>query len=242
MPRAHCPRRIRQLPSATYFKPAGIPLRTLEEIALALDELEALRLADLTALHHETAAEQMGVSRATFGRIVERARRKVADALINGKALRLEGGPVLLPATLPCVLQKTQHSGESKSMKIAAVTDDEKTISPHFGRACGFVILTVENGKVIDRETRRRQNGCDGQGHEQAHDHGVEQAGHHCGELVELIADCAVVLVCRMGGGMYRRLQAAGIRPVFTELMNIDEAVRALLEGTLSASEPNLCH
>jgi predicted DNA-binding protein (UPF0251 family)/predicted Fe-Mo cluster-binding NifX family protein len=207
----------------------------LEEVSLALDELEALRLADLTALHHEPAAEQMGVSRATFGRILERARRKVADALINGKALRMEGGPVLLPATLASVLQQPQHLGESKSMKIAVVTDDEKTISPHFGRARGFVVLTIENGRVVDRKTRPRENGCDEQGHEHPH-------GHHCGELVELIADCALVLVCRMGGGLYGRLQAAGIRPVFTEVANIDEAVRALLEGTLSASEPNLCH
>jgi uncharacterized protein len=241
MPRAHCPRRIRQLPGTTYFKPAGVPLRTLEEVALALDELEALRLADLTALHHEPAATQMGVSRATFGRIVERARRKVADALINGKALRMGGGPVLLPAKLPNVLQQTKH-GELKSMKIAVVTDDEKTISSHFGRANGFVILTVEDGKVIGRETRQRQNGCDGHGNEHPHDHEAGHAGRHCGELVKIIADCAIVLVCRMGGGMYRQLQAAEIRPVFTELTDIDEAVRSLLEGTLSASGPNLCH
>ncbi|HUJ12038.1 MAG TPA: DUF134 domain-containing protein, partial [Verrucomicrobiae bacterium] len=141
MPRDHCPRRIRQLPGTTYFKPAGVPSRTLKEVALALDELEALRLADLTALHHEAAAEQMGISRATFGRIVESARRKVADALINGKALRMGGGPVLLSAKLPSILQQTQPHGELKSMKIAIVTDDERTISPHFGRASGFVIL-----------------------------------------------------------------------------------------------------
>ena len=119
-------------------------------------------------------------------------------------------------------------------MKIAIATDDEKTISPHFGRARGFVILTVENGQVTNRETRQRQNSCDG--HE--HEHG----GQQCGALVEMIADCAVVLVCQMGGGPYRRLQAAGIRPVFTELTNIDDAVHSLLEGTLSESAPNLCH
>jgi len=225
-----------------YFKPAGVPLRMLEDVALSLDEVEALRLADLKALHQKPAAEQMGVSRATFGRIVESARRKVADALINGKALRLGGGPVLLPASLHGVQQPTSNQKEFTSLKIAIATDDEKTISPHFGRACGFVILTVKDGQVIDRESRRRQNGCDGQGHEHAHDHGVGQAGHHCGELVELIADCAVVLVCRMGGGLYGRLQAAGIRPVFTELTNIDEAAHSLLAGTLPESEPNLCH
>jgi predicted DNA-binding protein (UPF0251 family)/predicted Fe-Mo cluster-binding NifX family protein len=234
MSRTCCPRRVRHLPGVMYFKPAGVPLRMLEELALSLDEVEALRLADLQALHQKPAAEQMGISRATFGRIVESARRKVADALVNTKALRMGGGPVLLPAALHSVPQPTSNQKESTSMKIAIATDDEKTISPHFGQARGFVILTVENGQTIGRETRQRQNSCDG--HE--HEHG----GQHCGALVEMIADCAVVLVCRMGGGPYRRLQAAGIRAVFTELTNIDEAVHSLLTGTLSESAPNLCH
>lgn len=61
---------------------------------MTLDELEALRLADLDGLYQETAAARMGVSRQTFGNIIERAHRKVADALVNAKALRIEGGHV----------------------------------------------------------------------------------------------------------------------------------------------------
>ena len=76
------------------FKPAGVPMRELEAVVLALDEFEALRLADLEGLYQEQAAEQMGVSRPTFSRVVESARRKVADALVHGKVLRIEGGPV----------------------------------------------------------------------------------------------------------------------------------------------------
>ena len=83
------------MPGATYFKPAGVPMRDLEEVVVALDELEALRLADLEALYQEQAAARMNISRPTFARVVEAARRKVADALIHGKALRLEGGPVI---------------------------------------------------------------------------------------------------------------------------------------------------
>lgn len=94
MPRPCCLRRIGFKPSAGYFKPAGVPLRMLEEIVVTLDEIEALRLADLKGLYQEQAAEQMKISRPTFARIVEAARRKVADALIHGKALRLEGGTV----------------------------------------------------------------------------------------------------------------------------------------------------
>lgn len=102
MPRPFCPRRIRFTPGVTYFKPAGIPLHGLEEIVVKLDELEALRLADLNGLYQEEAAEQMKISRPTFARVVEAARKKVADALINGKALRLEGpSPAQLPDGTP---------------------------------------------------------------------------------------------------------------------------------------------
>jgi predicted DNA-binding protein (UPF0251 family) len=96
MPRPCCLRHINVNPCAAYFKPAGIPARLLEEVVLALDELESLRLADLNGLYQEQAAEKMKISRPTFARIVEAARRKVADALIHGKALRLEGGAVVM--------------------------------------------------------------------------------------------------------------------------------------------------
>jgi predicted DNA-binding protein (UPF0251 family) len=73
-----------------YFKPRGIPLFQLEETGLDMDELEAVRLADYEGLYHEDAAVKMGISRATFGRILNNARRKIADAIVNGKALKIE--------------------------------------------------------------------------------------------------------------------------------------------------------
>ena len=79
-------------PDVSYFKPRGIPMLELAEIILSVDEREAIRLADLEGLSHEAAGACMGVSRATFGRIVQNARAIVADALINGKAIRVEGG------------------------------------------------------------------------------------------------------------------------------------------------------
>jgi predicted DNA-binding protein (UPF0251 family) len=79
-------------PDVSYFKPRGIPLMELEEVVLKVDECEAIRLADLMNLSHEEAGERMGVSRATFGRIVQRARKSIADAVINGKAIKIEGG------------------------------------------------------------------------------------------------------------------------------------------------------
>ena len=83
------PRCLGCAPAADYFKPVGIPLRDLEEVALALDELEALRGVDLDGLHQVEVAARMGVSRQTVGNLLARAHRKVADALLNGKALRV---------------------------------------------------------------------------------------------------------------------------------------------------------
>lgn len=81
------------VPIASYFKPVGIPLRELEEVVLGLDELEALRLADLDGLYQVDVAERMGVSRQTVGNILTAAHRKLADALLNGKALRIGPHP-----------------------------------------------------------------------------------------------------------------------------------------------------
>ncbi len=83
-------RRICCNPEAYYFKPMGIPLCQLEEIPLSLDEVEALSLADCEGLYHEEAALRMKISRATFGRILRDARRKVAASIIQGKAIRIE--------------------------------------------------------------------------------------------------------------------------------------------------------
>ena len=96
MSRPPKPRAVRHDPQVVYFKPAGVRLRLLEEVALGLDELEAMRLADLENLSHEDVGAMMNVSRATAGRILAEARRKVATALVNGWAIRLEGGRVEL--------------------------------------------------------------------------------------------------------------------------------------------------
>ncbi len=85
-------------PEKVVRKPwAGVPARSLVEIVLTVDEFEALRLADYEGLYQKQAAERMGISRPTFGRIVEAARRKVARALVEGGVLRIEGGVVAMP-------------------------------------------------------------------------------------------------------------------------------------------------
>jgi len=86
------------------FKPAGVPGHDLAEVTLSLDELEATRLADLEGLYQEEAARLMEVSRQTFGNIVAAARRKLADCVVNGKLLRIQGGAVRLagPRAFAC--------------------------------------------------------------------------------------------------------------------------------------------
>lgn len=89
-------RTISCIPDFSVFKPKGIVDKNTEVINLNLDELEAIRLIDYQGLYHDVAAEKMNVSRATIGRIVETARKKISDALINGKILNIGGGKVHL--------------------------------------------------------------------------------------------------------------------------------------------------
>ena len=86
------PRRVEVMPTVSIFKPAGVPMRELAEVILTIDEFEALRLKDLEGLEQEDAAQRMNVSRPTFQRVLTTGREKIADALVNGKLLRVEGG------------------------------------------------------------------------------------------------------------------------------------------------------
>jgi predicted DNA-binding protein (UPF0251 family) len=90
MPRPKKCRNIKCQPNSYYFKPRAIPLVDLEEVILSIDEFEAIRLADHKGLYHDAAAAEMKISRATFGRILKQGRGKVAEALIKGKALKIE--------------------------------------------------------------------------------------------------------------------------------------------------------
>jgi len=103
-------RRVGSMPETNYFKPRGIPLSLLEEVILTVDEFEAIRLADLEGFYQEQAAEKMNVSRQTFGRIIESAHRKVAEALVRGKALKIEGGEFEMASMRKFKCYACQHS------------------------------------------------------------------------------------------------------------------------------------
>jgi len=100
MPRPHNFRKVGCLPQSSFFKPRGIPLSVLQHVTLTVDEFEAVRLADLEGLYQADAADKMNISRQTFGRVLETAHKKIADALVNGKALSIEGGPYELDPRL----------------------------------------------------------------------------------------------------------------------------------------------
>ena len=110
MARPKCCRRVAGEPACAIFKPAGIPASTLDQIVLSMDEFEAIRLADFDGLYQEQAAEKMNVSRQTFGRIIEAARRKVAQVLVKGLALRIEGGEIEMAETRTFKCMKCQHT------------------------------------------------------------------------------------------------------------------------------------
>ena len=112
MARPQNTRRIRRGLKERAFKPRGVPMSELEQVTLTLDGLEALRLADVEGLYQEEAAERMGVSRATFARVLATARKVVADALVNGKAVEISGGTVGRRAKgrWPCPV----HGGERR--------------------------------------------------------------------------------------------------------------------------------
>jgi len=92
MSRPRILRRVWFEPNVTYFKPAGIRMIDLEESILAVDEFEAIRLKDLEGLEQEEASKKMNISQPTFFRLLDSARKKIADAIVNGKAIKIEGG------------------------------------------------------------------------------------------------------------------------------------------------------
>ncbi len=113
MPRPCKNRFISGWPVSVVYKPAGIPARTLEWLSLGLDEFETIRLLDYQGLDQEKVAELMGISRPTVTRIYASARKKIAQALTEGKAICIEGGPIESPA-VPQVLQNFPGFGRGR--------------------------------------------------------------------------------------------------------------------------------
>ena len=132
-------------------------------------------------------------------------------------------------------------------MKIAVITDDGKTISRHFGRARQYVVVTVEDGQILHQELRDKVGHHTFAPHQPTSDphagpHGFDPASRNRhAQMLDAIQDCQAVLAGGMGFGMQQNLVEVGIRPVLTDLHDIQEAVLALVEGRLT-DRPELAH
>lgn len=237
MPRPQRCRRICQTPQFAYFSPDGAPQG--EAINLSLDEFEAIRLVDLEKQTHEQCASQMDISRTTVTEIYERARSKIADFIVNGKALVISGGNCRIcngEAERCCgkrcdraskkiteeILQNGKLEGEN-IMKIAVTYDDGK-IFQHFGHTECFGIYDVENGEVIDKKLVN----TNGSGHSAL-----------AGFLKGLGVDA---LICGgIGGGARRALDEAGIKLYGGAVGDADEAAAALASGKLEYNPDAKC-
>jgi predicted DNA-binding protein (UPF0251 family)/predicted Fe-Mo cluster-binding NifX family protein len=291
MPRPKKSCRVAFLPDATFFKPAGVPLRLLEEVCISIEEAESLRLRDIEGLEQEQCARYMNISRGTFQRILESARKKIAVGLLGGKAIRIEGGTFELDAPQCCCKigcdqemalgASARWSAEScticnklssatrgfaptnaspanedkntvaqynkieirreNGMKIAVVTDDEKTVCQHFGRASLYIVCTMEDGKITGKEIRPKMGHnhfASGEGHaEHGGKHGFDAASQQKhASMAEAIKDSQVLIAGGMGMGAYESMKSYQIEPVVTDVTDIDEAVKLYVAGKL----PNL--
>lgn len=135
-------------------------------------------------------------------------------------------------------------------MKIAVVTDDQRSVSRHFGRAHYYLVFTVEDGQIVQQELRDKlgHDQFQHEQHEHDHDHDHEHGhghGRHSQEkhdrMMANIGDCQVLLCAGMGMGAHQSLQAIGVIPILTDYKDIQQAVQAYLDGAL-ADHPERLH
>lgn len=136
-------RRVEQIPLVTHFKPAGIPLRGLEEVVLTIEEMEAIRLADMEQLDQAEAAGRMEISPPTFNRMVNQAHQKIAAALWQGRALRVEGGNFRIACC-----------AKSAMRQLACMACGHRWEMPHgTGRRCHELTCPVCQADTVKRVT-----------------------------------------------------------------------------------------
>ena len=203
-----------------------------EPIVLTVDELETIRLIDKENLSQEECGAQLGVGRTTAQKIYETARKKIADALVLGCALKIEGGEFQLCSgsadfcyKKDCIkrqIQKKYKIEKGANIMRIAITYENGNIFQHFGHTEQFKMYDVENGEIVKTEILD----TNGSGH-----------GALVGVLSALKAD---VLICGgIGGGAQMALAENGIKLYGGVSGNADEAVNAFVAGNL-AFNPNV--
>ncbi|HOV89090.1 MAG TPA: DUF134 domain-containing protein [Syntrophorhabdaceae bacterium] len=240
MPRPRCRRIIGFLPQTSYFKPAGIRLVDLDEVVIQHDELEALRLKDLLGEQQEEAAKKMEVSQPTFHRLLQSAHQKIADALVNGKAIRIEGGNVMVETDQfpPCgwrercrygrTWQNPESSMDLKlqiggNMKIAVSSFDGNIDGPvdeRFGRSRKFIIYDAESKNHTVMDNTMNMGAAQGAGIQSAQN--IINAG------------AKVLISGHLGPNAFRVLNTAGVEVFTTSGMTVRQAIEAYIAGRLN--------
>jgi predicted DNA-binding protein (UPF0251 family)/predicted Fe-Mo cluster-binding NifX family protein len=242
MPRPTFPRNVGFLPGVTYFKPAGVRMVDLVEVILGHDEIEALRLKNLLGLSQEEAAVQMNVSQPTFHRLLSSAYEKMTDAIVNGKALRIEGGNICMQegTTLPACgkgrlcrggggrrqtrqSRVQQQQDEGGAMKIAITSVDgtmEGAIDERFGRAKKVLVYNLTDGTFEVAENATQMNLAQGAGIQTAQN------------VINL--GVKAVISGHLGPNAFRALQAAGIETYGAVSMSAADAVKQYKDGALT--------
>ena len=220
MARPQKKRRVLGEPEYATFNPDGISSGS--DVVLSVDEYEVIRLVDYERMTHEECCRRMAISRTTVTEIYERARYRLAEAIVNGRLLRIEGGHYQMSQDRPLFGKIEKAKGES-AMRIAATYEDGK-IFQHFGHTEYFKIYDVENEDVVQSQIVS----TNGNGH-----------GALAGFLLENGVD---VLVCGgIGGGAQMALRSAGIQLFGGVSGDADEAVKALLGGVLKYNPDVRC-
>lgn len=223
-------RTICRFPQTLEFIPA-MDKDEKDPIILTIDEYETIRLIDKERLSQKQCSQQMQVARTTVQKIYDSARLKLANALVDGRPLKIEGGEYRLCSgmnqfcSMDCFKQEIyQTFQKSKGVNIMriAVTYEDGQVYQHFGHTEQFKIYDVENEKVVSSEVVN----TNGQGH---------------GALAEVLNALQVdILICGgIGGGAKVALTSAGIKLYGGVTGNVDSAVTSLLTGTL-AYNPNV--
>lgn len=233
MPRKVKCRKVCHYPQTLEFLPQNNNAEQ-EPIVLTVDEYEAIRLIDRRGMSQEQCAAFMQIARTTVQRIYETARKKLADFVVEGRPLRIEGGDFRLCngsstgcGCVDCFKQKLYEKYKEKGEDIMriAVTYENGEIFQHFGHTEEFKVYDVQDGKVVASEVVD----TNGQGH-----------GALAGVLTALKAD---VLICGgIGGGAQMALAAAGIKLYGGVSGSADAAVEALLAGNLDYNPAVKCN
>ena len=226
MPRPQRCRRVCEEPEFNSFSPDGIPNNTC--ITLTVDEYEVIRLVDLEQLNHAQAAEKMNISRPTATEIYNTARIKIADCIVNGKRLVVSGGNYSLCSGGICGKQCRRQNypivcnEKGNNIMRIAVTYENGQIFQHFGHTEAFKIYDAEDGKIVSSQV-------------------VSVMGSGHGALAGFLSIYKVdVLICGgIGGGAQTAVAQAGIKLYGGVSGDADEAVNALLNGTLGYN-PNV--